>query len=140
MFGPSLRMIGQCIPELLIGNIFDTFDPGDLDLWHSDPKINRVLLLPRASVWTKFEEGRSRRFSRSIDRKRKVTDGQTDKQTKQSNMPSLLQRGGGGYTNYEINYRSSHIIIFMKLKLNLKQIYDAYPQLIKIITHRSGNF
>ena len=34
-----------------------------------DPKINRVPLLPRTDVWTKFEEGRSRR-SRVIDWKR----------------------------------------------------------------------
>ena len=28
--GPSLRRVGQGILELLIGNGFDTFDPGDL--------------------------------------------------------------------------------------------------------------
>jgi len=27
--------------------VFATFDPGDLDLWPSDPKINRAPLLPR---------------------------------------------------------------------------------------------
>ena len=37
-------------------NGFGRFDPGDL----SDPKINRVPLLSRMDVWTKFEEGRSR--------------------------------------------------------------------------------
>jgi len=33
-----------------------------------DPTINRIPLLPRMDVWTKFEEGRSRRY-RVIDRK-----------------------------------------------------------------------
>ena len=35
-----------------------------------DPKINRIPLLSRMEVWTKFEEGRSR-CSRVIDRKQK---------------------------------------------------------------------
>ena len=34
-----------------------------------DPKINRVSLLPKMDVWTKFEKGRSMR-SPVIDRKR----------------------------------------------------------------------
>ena len=42
--------------------------PGDLDLSPSDPKIDRVPLLPRTDVWTMFEEGRSW-SSREIDRK-----------------------------------------------------------------------
>ena len=51
--------------------LFQTFKqfwhiwPGDLELW---PQINRVLLLARTDVWSKFEEGRSR-SSRVIDRK-----------------------------------------------------------------------
>jgi len=32
MYGPSLMKVGQGVLELLIGNGFDTFDPGDLDL------------------------------------------------------------------------------------------------------------
>ena len=39
---------------LLIGNGFGTFDPGDFDLRPSDSKINRVPLLPKMDVWTKF--------------------------------------------------------------------------------------
>ena len=35
-----------------------------------NPKINKVQLLPRMDVWTKFEEGRPS-FSCAIDRKRK---------------------------------------------------------------------
>ena len=34
----------------------------------SDPEINRMFMLPSMDVWTKFEEGRSRR-SLVIDRK-----------------------------------------------------------------------
>ena len=67
--GPSLRRAGQGILELLNGNGFGTFEPGDLDLWPSDSSIDRDSLLPKMDVWTKFEEGRSRR-SRVIDRKR----------------------------------------------------------------------
>ena len=44
-------------------NGFGRYDPGDLDR-------NRVPLLPRMYVWTKFEEGRSR-LSQVIARKRK---------------------------------------------------------------------
>ena len=36
-----------------------------------DPSIDRVYLLPKMDVWTKFEEGRSRR-SCVINRKQKV--------------------------------------------------------------------
>ena len=32
MYGPILRKVGQVVLELLIGNSFGTFDPGDLDL------------------------------------------------------------------------------------------------------------
>ena len=31
--GPKLRKLGQGVLELLNGNGFETFDPGDLDLW-----------------------------------------------------------------------------------------------------------
>ena len=41
--------------------------PWSLTQW---PRIDRVPVLPRTDVWTKFEEGRSR-HSRVIDRKRK---------------------------------------------------------------------
>ena len=101
MCGPCLRKLGQGVLELLIGNSFGTFDPGDLDLYPSDPQIIRVPLLPRSDVWTKFEEGRSGVLELLV-RNEKVTDGQTDRPTDrqtdgpterhvQSNMPSLLQ-------------------------------------------------
>jgi len=32
MCGPGLRRVGKGVLELLIGNGFGTFDPGDLDL------------------------------------------------------------------------------------------------------------
>jgi len=68
MSWPSLRRVGQGILDLLNGKGFGTFDPGDIDLWPSDPSIYRVPLLPKMDVWTKFEEGRLRR-SQVIDRK-----------------------------------------------------------------------
>ena len=55
-----LRKVGQGLLELLIGNAFGTFNPSDFDLWLSDPKINRVPMLPRMDVWTRYEEGWSR--------------------------------------------------------------------------------
>jgi len=99
MCDPSLRKAGQGILQLLNGKGFDTFDSGDLDLWPNYASIKTVSLLPKMDVWTKFEKGRSRR-SRAIDRKPKGnrrTDRQTHPQTNrhvQSNMPSLLRRGG----------------------------------------------
>jgi len=38
-------------------NGFGKFDPSDNDIWPSDPKMNRVPLLPWMYVWTKFEDG-----------------------------------------------------------------------------------
>ena len=55
-----------------------------------DPKINRVHLLSRMDVWTKFEEDRSR-CSRVTDQKRKGYK-QTDRHV-QSNLPSSSKGG-----------------------------------------------
>ena len=44
-----------------IGNGFGTFEPNDVHLWPSNPKIISISLLPKTNVWTKFEEGRLRR-------------------------------------------------------------------------------
>ena len=56
--GTRKVQVGQGVFKLLVGNGFGIFDPGDLDLWPNDPKINRVSPSPRMDVWTKFEEGR----------------------------------------------------------------------------------
>ena len=72
MCGPSFRSVDQGIHKLLIGNGFGTFDPGDLGLWPSDHKINKVLLLPRMDVWTSL-----RRVGQGVvklNRKRKGKD------------------------------------------------------------------
>ena len=93
MCGPSSRRVGQCILELLYRNSFGTFDPGDLDLWPSD--TNRVPLLARLDVWTKFEEGTSRRSS-VIDCNRKGyrrTDQPTDMH--KAIWPALSSLKGG---------------------------------------------
>jgi len=65
-FGPVTT--GPSVLELLIGNGFSTFGPGDHALKSSEPKINKVPLIPRMDVWTEFEEDSSRR-SQVIDRK-----------------------------------------------------------------------
>ena len=41
----NLRKVGQGVLEFLIGNSVYTFDPGDLDLWPSDPKSKGFLWL-----------------------------------------------------------------------------------------------
>jgi len=65
MSGPSLRKVGQGVLKLFIGNSFDTFDPGDLDLWPSDLKINRVPL----RSWVIDQERKGyRRINRQTDR------------------------------------------------------------------------
>ena len=91
-----MKKVGQGILELLIEKGFGTFDPGDLDLRPSNPKINWFHLLPRMDSLIKFEEGMSRR-SQVIDWKRKGTGGRTYNRPTdryvQSSMPSLLQWG-----------------------------------------------
>ena len=60
---PLLRQsITRDVLEFWIRNCFGTFDLGELDLWPSDPNINKVPLLHyiRMDMWTNFEEGRSR--------------------------------------------------------------------------------
>ena len=66
------QSITRDVLEFWIRNCFGPFDLGELDLWPSDPKINKVPLLHyiRMDMWTNFEEGRSR-HSPVIDRKRK---------------------------------------------------------------------
>jgi len=59
-------MVGQDILELLIGNVFGTFDLSDLD--PVTPNINRVHLLPRMALCTRYEVGWLR-CSQFIDRK-----------------------------------------------------------------------
>ena len=55
----------------------------------NDPKINKVHLLHRMNVWTKFEEGRLR-HSRVINRKQKGYRGRTDRQTDQPTCAKQL--------------------------------------------------
>ncbi len=52
----SLNALGQWVLELLRGNGFHSLDPCDLDLWPTDPKINRGLLLVMANLHTKNED------------------------------------------------------------------------------------
>ena len=77
-FGKGLRQLGQGVIKILIRNGLGTIDPCVLDLWSSDPKIDRVPLLPRIDVWTKV--GRSRIFF-SLIVNEKVTGQQTYRRT-----------------------------------------------------------
>ena len=99
--------------KLLIGNGFGTFDPSNFDLWPSEPKIHRVPLLPRTSMWTQSEKGRSRR-SRVIDRKWKG-DRPTD--VCKAVCPLFFE---GGHNKYIVNFLSwcthiSNMSMFMFL-------------------------
>ena len=85
----SLKALGQRVLELLSGNGFHSSGHCDLDLWPTDPKINRGLLLNKGYHPMKFE-GSGSKGTRVIERKRSVTDGQTDK----AKTICLPQRGG----------------------------------------------
>jgi len=73
--------------------VFVTFDSGDLDIWPSDPEIHQIPLFHMTDVWTKFEEGMSRRSS-VIEQKRKGYR-QTDQPT-YANKQYVLSSSKGG--------------------------------------------
>jgi len=75
----SLKALGLRVLELLSGNGFHSLGHCDLDLWPTDPKINRGLLINKGYNPMKFE-GSGSKITRVIERKRSVTDGQTDRQ------------------------------------------------------------
>jgi len=93
----SLKALGQRVLELLSGNGFHSSGHYDLDLWPTDPKINRGLLLNKGYHPMKFE-GSGLKGTQVIERKRSVTDGQTarrtDGQTDRAKTICLPQRGG----------------------------------------------
>ena len=65
----SLNALGQWVLELSRGNGFHSLDPCDLDLWPTDPNINRVFLLNKGYHPMKFE-GSGSKGTRVIERKR----------------------------------------------------------------------
>jgi len=65
----SLKALAQRILELLSGNGFHSLGHCDLDLWPTDPKINRGLLLNRGYHPMKFE-GSGPKGIQVIERKR----------------------------------------------------------------------
>ena len=120
MCGPRLWRVGKGVLELLISNGSGTFDPGDLDLLPSDPKINKFPLLYMMDVWTKIEEDRSRGLL-VIGRKQKgyrPTDRQTDGHV-QSKMPSLLRRGHNNNQQQQTHDHKRWAVII----LNANNIY-----------------
>ena len=95
----GISFFGNCY---LNRNALGIFDPGDLYLLPSDPKIIKVPRLSRTDVWTKFEGGRPR-HSRVIDQKQKCyrrADGQTDLP---SNMCKLHSYFGHWKRRYACN-------------------------------------
>ena len=83
----------QGILEVVIGNVFDSFDPGNLDLYCRDPNLNRVPLLHRAVVWTKFEEVGQDVLELFIGNEQ-VTVRQTDQQTCAKQYALSFSKGG----------------------------------------------
>jgi len=81
----SLKALAQRVLKLLSGNGFHSLGHCDLDLWPTDPKLNKGLLLNKGYI-----EGSGSKGTRVIERKRSVTDGQTDK----AKTICLPQRGG----------------------------------------------
>jgi len=73
----SLKALGQRVLALLSGNSFYSSGHRDLDLWSTDPKINRVLLLNKGYDPMKFE-GFGSKGTRVIEQKRSVTDRRTN--------------------------------------------------------------
>ena len=71
------------------GNGFHSLGHCDLDLWPTDSKINRGLLLNKGYHSMKFE-GSGSKGTWVIERKQSVTDGQTDKV-----KTICLPQGGG---------------------------------------------
>ena len=65
----SLKALGQRVLELLSGNGFYSSGHCDLDLWPTDPKINKGLLLNKGYHPVKFE-GSGSKGTRVIERKR----------------------------------------------------------------------
>jgi len=76
----SLQALGQRVLALLSGNSFYSSGHRDLDLWSTDPKINRVLPLNMGYHPMKFE-GSGSKGTQVIERKQSVKDRQTDKLT-----------------------------------------------------------
>jgi len=104
----SLKALGQRVLELLSGNGFQSSGHCDLDLWPTDPKINRALLLNKGYHPAKFE-GSGSKGTRVIERKRSVTDGQTDRRTRQKQYVSPR----GGRHNERWQWRKNDAIILV---------------------------
>ena len=92
----SLKALAQRVLKLLSGNGFHSSSHCDLDLWPTDPKINRGLLPNKGYHPMKFE-GSGSKGTRVFERKEvwqtdRRTDSQTDRRTRQKQYVS--PRGG----------------------------------------------
>ena len=87
----SLKALGQKVLELLSGNEFQSSGNCDLDLWPTDPNIKRVFYLIRAiTLWSMNALGQ--KVLKLLRGKRSMTDGLTDRRTRQKQYVS--PRGG----------------------------------------------
>ena len=95
----SLKALGQRVLELLSGNGFHSSGHCDLDLWPTDPKIKRGILLKKGYHPMKFEGSGSKGYlsywaETKCDRR---TDGQTDSQTdRRTRQKQYVSPRGGG--------------------------------------------
>jgi len=94
-----LKALGQRVLELLSGNGFHSSGHCDLDLWPTDPKINRGHLINKGYHPLRFE-GSGSKGTRVIERKRSVTDGQTDRQPDRQGKNNMSPPEGGRYNYY----------------------------------------
>ena len=74
----KISMKKKFIYEIVTYNGFGRFDPGDIDLWPSDPKMKRVPLLPRTDLWTPSLRRVGQGILELLIGNEKVTDGPTD--------------------------------------------------------------
>ena len=99
----SLKALGQRVLELLSGNEFHSSGHCDIDLWPTDPKIKRGLLLKKRYHPMKFEGSGSKGYlsywaETKCDRRTdgltdRRTDRQPDGQTDKAKTICLPQRG-----------------------------------------------
>ena len=86
--------------------------------WPSDPIINRVPLLPRMDVWTKFEVGQ--RVLQLLIGNEKVTDGQTDRPTCAKQYALSSSKGSINIVVNHFNRSFANFIFFIQNISRLK--------------------
>jgi len=119
----SLKALAQMVLQLLSGNGFHSSGHCDLDLWPTEPKINRGLLLNKGYHPMKFE-GSGSKGTRVIERKRSVTDGQTDGRTDRQGKNNMSPPEGGDITTQWCS-TGSHCAACIWIPLTIKPLFNA---------------